>query len=141
MSDLGLTTSRRIIPAALLALMLTHSGCCRPARQPNGPAEPCKTCRTHAELKTTKHPCWDVERKELCVPGVHFPWDDCGQPGHGAGIARVNVLKQSECESETCVYSWTVEPVCEPCPVAPTTVPPPPPAPAPSDGENRRGGT
>ncbi len=104
------------IALALLAAALAIS----PATEAvagNTPTARCHVCgqkvcypETKVE-KETRH-CWEVERKEICIPAIRFPWMKCG-PLHCGRVRTVNVLVAKDYESEKCVYEWKI--LCDQC--------------------------
>ncbi len=51
-----------------------------PPADPAAPADcecgppTCKYCKLHVEKEKIKKSCWKVERKQICIPEVRFPW-------------------------------------------------------------------
>lgn len=79
----------------------------------------CKTCPqchnkvcvpTPETIKVKKH-CWDVECKDICIPHVRWPWEDCCAPPKCGKVRTVKVLKKVEYECEECGYKWNVQTV------------------------------
>jgi hypothetical protein len=52
--------------------------------------------------------CYEVDYKEICVPGFRLPWSKSCEPvcGH---VVRVKVLKQREYECPKCDVRWNLE--------------------------------
>lgn len=79
----------------------------------------CKTCPqcdnkicqpTPETIKVKKH-CWEVECKDICIPHVKWPWQDCCAPPKCGKVRTVKVLKKVEYECEKCGYKWEVNSV------------------------------
>ncbi len=86
----------------------------------------CKYCKLHVEKEKIKKSCWKVERKQICIPEVRFPWSklhacrhhgcrgcaECCEP-RCARVRTVRYLDKHSYEcGEECVYSWEVEEAC-----------------------------
>ncbi|MEZ6137268.1 MAG: hypothetical protein R3C53_20455 [Pirellulaceae bacterium] len=55
---------------------------------------------------------FEVESKEICIPGIKFPWNckrNCG------GVRHVCVLKEEKKEKTVCKYDWSIKTVCTTC--------------------------
>ena len=63
-------------------------------------------------VKEKKH-CWEVECKEICIPGFKGPWQSCCEPPACGRVRTVKELKKVEYECERCGYRW--EPACATC--------------------------
>lgn len=57
---------------------------------------------------------FDVESKDICIPGIRFPWDKCGTR-HCGGVRKVCVLKEVSQEKTVCEYDWSVKTICTGC--------------------------
>lgn len=68
-------------------------------------------CPEVKPAKETRH-CWEVEKKDVCIPAVRFPWMDCGQFRCGR-VRKVNVLVEKDYEVDTCKYDWKI--LCKRC--------------------------
>jgi hypothetical protein len=73
----------------------------------HGRRQPDKYCVGAPEKKTIKKETWEVEREEICIPRLTFPWQACRGPKCGRVIS-VKKLKRSEYECETRGYKWTI---------------------------------
>ena len=76
--------------------------------------DPCKVCRTEAELADTTEDCWNVECKDVSIPAVRFPWTRCDECRCGR-VRTVHVLKSGERELQECEYDWHVQSICPQC--------------------------
>jgi hypothetical protein len=87
----------------------------------------CQTCCPCEEIVKEKKVCWNVECKEICIPGICWPLcgccgDDCGKGAKGKGhghadqyqatcghVRTVRVLKPEFYDVEKCKLVWKVE--------------------------------
>ncbi|GIW97539.1 MAG: hypothetical protein KatS3mg111_0872 [Pirellulaceae bacterium] len=56
--------------------------------------------------------CFDVEAKEMCIPGIKLPWEckrRCGR------VRTICVLKEVKEERSVCKYDWSVRVICTSC--------------------------
>lgn len=106
--------------AACLALVLSITSlasAAAPECQFGCHALECRQCCPKVGTETEKKKCWEVERKEICIPPVRFPWTRCGQLGCGR-VRAISVLVRKEAGTvERCKYEWKVE-GCAPCTTA-----------------------
>ncbi len=58
--------------------------------------------------------CFDVEAKEICIPGIRFPWDKCGTRRCGS-VRKICVLKEEKGEKTVCKYDWSIKTICTTC--------------------------
>jgi hypothetical protein len=66
-------------------------------------------------VKERKH-CWEIECKQVCVPGIKWPWDKCCEPPRSGPVKTVKVLKRVEYECEKCGYQWEIQAAgCKTC--------------------------
>lgn len=81
----------------------------------HGRRQPGKYCVAAPEKKTVEIDYWEVDRKEICIPRITFPWQACrGGPKCGRVIS-VKVLKRKEYEHEIRGYKWMIrEKPCRP---------------------------
>ena len=116
----------RIYPVVTLAALTLAVGYFQPSRSAVAQSPCCNTCpRCNAccELKAEKvdleKKCWTVERQQICIPRVVFPWQkSCGNPcaNNGAYVKTIKVLKSHTYTCPACEYSWTpVSHGCAPC--------------------------
>lgn len=73
-----------------------------------------KVCQPSPEVKKEKKTVYDVACKDVCIPGIRWPWQACCEPNCGK-VKTVKVLKKYERECEKCGTKWTVVGGCEPC--------------------------
>ncbi|MCA9194056.1 MAG: hypothetical protein KDB03_19930 [Planctomycetales bacterium] len=73
-----------------------------------------KVC--HLEVSTEKEEVrgFDVESKEICIPGICLPWNKCGGRVFG-GTRKVCVLKDDKKEKTVCKYDWSIKTICSAC--------------------------
>ncbi|QDV27008.1 hypothetical protein [Aureliella helgolandensis] len=57
---------------------------------------------------------FEVKSKEICIPGIKFPWDKCG-PRRGGEVRRVCVLEEVKKEITVCKYDWSIKTICTTC--------------------------
>lgn len=72
-----------------------------------------KVCEPSPEVKQEKKTTYDFECKEICIPGIRWPWQPCCEPSCGK-VRTVKVLKKYEQVCEKCGTKWTVTD-CGPC--------------------------
>lgn len=117
---------RFILLAGALALMAEktiaqNDGCC------DCPECGRKVCTGKVEMKKVKKTLFSVEKKDICIPKIRFPWqirrDNCGtqcdsscdangncgicQPLCGR-VKTVKVLKKRSIECDKCGYKWEI---------------------------------
>ena len=84
--------------------------CCEDDKNCCDPPGICKVCRPETEKVKVKNTCFMVECKDICIPAVKFPWDDCCEAKCGK-VIKVRVLKKHEYECEQCETTWNIEEV------------------------------
>lgn len=72
-----------------------------------------KVCEPSPEVKKEKKTCYDFECKDICIPGIRWPWQPCCEPSCGK-VRTVKVLKKFEYECEHCGTKWSIV-NCGPC--------------------------
>jgi len=72
-----------------------------------------KVCQGSPETKKEKKTCYGFDCKDVCIPGIRWPWQSCCEPSCGK-VRTVKVLKKFEYECEHCGTKWSVV-GCEPC--------------------------
>lgn len=55
---------------------------------------------------------FEVESKEICIPGIKLPWSCKRMCG---GVRKVCVLKEEKREATVCKYDWTIKTICTSC--------------------------
>ncbi len=55
---------------------------------------------------------FDVETKEVCIPGIKLPWECKRRCG---AVRKVCVLKEVTEERKVCRYDWSVRVICTSC--------------------------
>lgn len=95
-----------------------------PCEDPCGPPK-CKMCGKKVcfqemEKVKVKKTVFDVECKEVCIPGIRFPslfgkkkCDDCTP--HCGRVRKVRVLVVKEVEEEVCRCKWNIVDCPQPC--------------------------
>lgn len=73
-----------------------------------------KVCSLKITQQQTSVKAFEVESKEVCIPGFQVPWDPNG-PRRGGGIRKVCVLKDETDEKTTYQYDWSVKTICMRC--------------------------
>ena len=53
-----------------------------------------KTCSPQARTVEDEQPCYRIERREICIPAVTFPWQKCCGPPKCGRVICVNKLEQ-----------------------------------------------
>ena len=114
-----------------------------------------KVCHPTWVEKSVKKHCYEVECKDICIPGLTLPWSKDCKPKCGR-VITVKVFKKKEYECKTCGCKWEIKGGCAKgkgngkakakangATPAPTLAPPPPPASAkkPSLGRPKFGQT
>jgi hypothetical protein len=107
----------RIALALTVAVLLICSASHCTADEGPYPSVCCHSCGRkvcYPEIKMKKEPrrCWEVERKEICIPAIQFPWMHCSQLRCGR-VRVVNVLVEKDYEVEKCGYDWKI--LCKDC--------------------------
>ncbi len=95
----------------LVTCMLMHSAYAQCAHQS------CCVCgKKVCVLKVSKEEesvtRFDVESKEVCIPGIKLPWS-CTR--HCGGVRNVCVLKEVKQEKTVCKYDWSIRTICTTC--------------------------
>ncbi|MCA9133067.1 MAG: hypothetical protein KDA45_07920 [Planctomycetales bacterium] len=73
-----------------------------------------KVCVLEVSTEVEEGNGFEVESKEVCIPGIRFPWDKCG-PRRGGGVRKVCVLKEVKQEKTVCKYDWSIKTICTSC--------------------------
>lgn len=55
---------------------------------------------------------FDVEAKEICIPGIKLPWECKRRCG---GVRKVCVLKEEKRSETVCKYDWSIKVICTSC--------------------------
>ena len=100
-----------------------------------------KTCQPEVKETESIHDCYSEECKDVCIPAIRFPWQDCCEPLKCGKVRSVKVLKKYEYKCPDCEVKWNVvdHGCCSACgaagcgggcsggqPVAPAVQPQPP---------------
>jgi hypothetical protein len=106
----------RIAFALLIGALLIHpaNDCTAAENSPSPCCHACgrKVCYPEVKVKKVTRQCWEIERKEICIPAIRFPWMDCNQFHHGR-VRVVKVFVPKEYEIEKCDYNWKI--LCTHC--------------------------
>ncbi len=71
-------------------------------------------CTLKAERVPVEKECYDHDTERICVPGIRFPWQRCGEP-RCTRVIEVRRLKTRKYECGTkCEYKWDVVDLCAP---------------------------
>lgn len=73
-----------------------------------------KVCVLEVSKEKADVTCFSVKAKEICIPGIRFPWDKCGTRRCG-GVRTVCVLEEVKKEKTVCKYDWSVKTICTSC--------------------------
>lgn len=57
---------------------------------------------------------FEVKPKEICIPGIRFPWDKCGTRRCGT-VRTICVLEEAKKEKTVCEYEWSIKTICTQC--------------------------
>lgn len=71
-----------------------------------------KVCTLEVSKEKESVTRYDVESKEICIPGIKFPWSckrNCG------GVRNVCVLKEVKEDKTVCKYDWSIKTICTTC--------------------------
>ena len=108
--------------------VFANDGCC------NCPECGTKVCVAKPVTKTEKKTVFSVEKKDVCIPKVRFPWQvkrnnacgngscdsSCDGAGNGCGagcapmcgrVRTIKVLKKKSIECKKCGYEWEIKTV------------------------------
>ena len=85
-----------------------------------------KTCSPQARMVEDEQPCYRIERREICIPEVTFPWQKCCGPPKCGRVICVNKLEQDTRTVRKCEYTWPIRSTCLPCSSGPTPPSAPP---------------
>jgi hypothetical protein len=75
-----------------------------------------KVCQPVAEKVKEEKSGWEIEQKEICIPHITWPWQQCCGPAKCGRVKTINVLKKEEWECERCGYRWEIKSVGTCCP-------------------------
>ncbi len=105
-----LTISTWVLLAPLLlahwAEAQTRQPCCSVCGQ--------KVCVLNVSEDKESVTAFEVESKEICIPGLKLPWDKCGTRRCG-GVRQICVLKEVKQEKTVCNYDWSIKTICTSC--------------------------
>ena len=73
-----------------------------------------KVCVLEVSKEEEEVTCFQVESKEICIPGIRLPWDKCGTRRCG-GVRKVCVLSEDKKEKTVCKYDWSIKTICTTC--------------------------
>ena len=71
-----------------------------------------KVCVLEVSEEETEVTYFDVESKEICIPGIKLPWECKRRCG---GIRKVCVLKEEKRKETVCKYDWSIKTICTSC--------------------------
>ncbi|RMF39950.1 MAG: hypothetical protein D6753_12640 [Planctomycetota bacterium] len=71
-----------------------------------------KVCVLSVKQEKEEVTCFDVEAKEICIPGIKLPWECKRRCG---GVRTVCVLKEVSQERTVCHYDWSIRVICTSC--------------------------
>ncbi|PQO42376.1 hypothetical protein [Blastopirellula marina] len=96
---------------ALLGLLLLvySSGCCTTRCHTQTCCSSCgKTCSPEIKETESTHNCYADKCKDVCIPAVRFPWEDCCDPLRCGKVRSVKVLTKWEYKCPDCEVKWNV---------------------------------
>lgn len=73
-----------------------------------------KVCVLEVSQEDAETTCFNVESKEICIPGIRLPWDKCGTRRCG-GVRTICVLTEEKSEKKVCKYEWSIKTICTTC--------------------------
>lgn len=73
-----------------------------------------KVCQPSPEMKKEKKVAYNFDCKDICIPGIRWPWQPCCDEPNCGKVRTVKVLKKFEYECEHCGTKWSVV-NCGPC--------------------------
>ena len=86
-----------------LGLLLLGSGCCATRCCSYG-----KTCSPEIKATEVKHNCYCDTCKDICIPAVRFPWEDCCAPLRCGYVRSVKQLTKWEYKCASKEVKWNV---------------------------------
>ncbi|PQO37995.1 hypothetical protein [Blastopirellula marina] len=96
---------------ALLGLfvLVYGSGCCATRCCTPTCCSSCgKTCSPEVKEIETAHNCYADKCKDVCIPAIRFPWEDCCDPLRCGKVRSVKVLTKWEYKCPDCEVKWNV---------------------------------
>ena len=67
-----------------------------------------KTCSPEVKETETTHNCYADKCKDVCIPAVRFPWEDCCDPLRCGKVRSVKVLTKWEYKCPDSEVKWNV---------------------------------
>ncbi|RCS54438.1 hypothetical protein DTL42_04660 [Bremerella cremea] len=67
-----------------------------------------KTCSPEVKEIETAHNCYADKCKDVCIPAVRFPWEDCCDPLRCGKVRSVKVLTKWEYKCPDSEVKWNV---------------------------------
>lgn len=67
-----------------------------------------KTCQPEVKETESTHDCYSEACKDICIPAIRFPWQDCCAPLKCGKVRSVKVLKKYEYKCPDCEVKWNV---------------------------------
>ena len=67
-----------------------------------------KICHPVPTVTKVKKHCFEVQCKDICIPGIKGPHRPCCEEPPCGRVRTVKVLKKVEFECEQCGYKWDV---------------------------------
>lgn len=71
-----------------------------------------KVCVLKVSEEEAEVTYFEVESKEICIPGIKLPWECKRRCG---GVRKVCVLKEEKREETVCKYDWSIKTICTTC--------------------------
>ncbi|MBA2117701.1 hypothetical protein [Bremerella alba] len=92
-----------------LSLLLYGSGCCTTkCCTPTCCSSYGKTCSPEVKEIEVAHNCYADKCKDVCIPAVRFPWEDCCTPLKCGKVRSVKQLTKWEYKCPDCEVEWNV---------------------------------
>lgn len=92
-----------------LGLLFFGSGCCATkCCTPTCCSSYGKTCSPEVKEIEVAHNCYADKCKDVCIPAVRFPWEDCCSPLRCGKVRSVKQLTKWEYKCPDCEVKWNV---------------------------------
>lgn len=92
-----------------LGLLFFGSGCCATkCCTPTCCSSYGKSCSPEVKEIEVAHNCYADKCKDVCIPAVRFPWEDCCSPLRCGRVRSVKQLTKWEYKCPDCEVKWNV---------------------------------
>ncbi|PQO25539.1 hypothetical protein C5Y96_24705 [Blastopirellula marina] len=100
---------KRYLAIIGLGLLFFGSGCCATkCCTPTCCSSYGKTCSPEVKEIEVAHNCYADKCKDVCIPAVRFPWEDCCSPLRCGKVRSVKQLTKWEYKCPDCEVKWNV---------------------------------